>query len=215
MKIEGCIFDMDGTLLDTMPLWGRVGRDYIIRQGKEPKPDIEERLRAMTMRQVADYFISDYGVKKEPDEIGQGINDIMEENYKMRAFPKEGVIDFLEYMMKKGVKMCVASATDKYLIEYALKANDMEKYFSAVYSCTDVGASKEHPNIYDIALKALGTSKEYTYVFEDAYHAIKTLRKNDFKIVGIYDNASKDQEEIIKEASDIFIHSFKELKEIF
>ena len=215
MKIEGCIFDLDGTLLDSMPLWCNVGREYLIRQGKIPKADLDEKMRAMTMRQSAEYFINDYGVDKNTEEISQGINDIMEENYKLRAFAKEGVVDFLEDMMNKGIKMCIASATDTYLIEYALKANNMEKYFSAIYSCTDVNKSKEYPDIYNMALDHLGTNKEYTYVFEDAYHAVKTLRENGFKIVGIYDDASKDQEEIIKQISDIYIYSFKELKNIF
>ena len=215
MKITGCIFDLDGTLLDSMKLWSTVGRDYLISLGKKPNSDLDERLREMSMRQASAYFISDYGIVKTPEEIAQGINDTMEDNYKHRAFPKEGVIDFLEAMMKKGVKMCIASATDTYLIEYALKANNMEKYFEGIFSCTDVGSGKDEPHIYNQALKFLGTDKDTTYVFEDALYAIKTLKANDFKVVGIADKFSEDQQEIIKKKADIFVNSFCELKEIF
>ena len=215
MKITGCIFDLDGTLLDSMHLWSSVGRDYLISLGKKPNDDLDEKLREMSMRQASSYFIVDYGVVKSPEEIAQGINDTMEENYKHRAFPKKGVIDFLEDMMNKGVKMCIASATDTYLIEYALKANNMEKYFEHIFSCTDVGHGKDEPNIYNEALEFLGTDKDTTYVFEDALYAVETLKNNGFKVVGIADKFSEDHREIIKNKADVFVDSFYDLKEIF
>ncbi len=215
MKITGCIFDLDGTLLDTMKLWSKVGHDYIVSMGKNPHDDLDKKLREMSMQQASAYFIEDYGIVKSPEEIAQGINDIMEDNYKYRAFPKEGVLDFLEEMMKKGVKMCIASATDTYLIEYALKANNMEKYFGKIFSCIDVGSGKDKPHIYNEALKFLGTDKETTYVFEDALYAVNTLKDNDFNVVGIADKFSDDHREFIKNKADIFVNSFCELKDIF
>ncbi|MEG3006691.1 MAG: HAD family phosphatase [Oscillospiraceae bacterium] len=215
MKISGCIFDLDGTLLNSMPLWDKVGFDFLVKWDRQPKDDFNKRLRSMSMPQTAHYFIDEYNISQTPEEVKKGINDIMEIKYKTIAYPKDFVIDFLDKMAEKNVKMCIASATDKYLIEYALKANNMMNYFSEIFSCTDLGFGKNYPNIYNAAIEHLGTEKSSTFVFEDALYAIKTAKAADFNVVGIYDEYSNDEVDEIKSISDIFVNSFAELNKYF
>lgn len=203
---------MDGTLLDSMPYWDKVGLQYLSLMGKTPKEDFNEKMRSMSMPQTAHYFIDVYGVNQNPQQIKQTINDLMEVNYKTKIMPKEGVKTFLKNMYNNGVKMCVASATDKYLIEYALKANDIYDYFDGIFSCTDIGFSKEHPNIYNDALSHINTNKDDTFVFEDALYAAKTAKNAGFKVVGVFDEYSADQKTEISDLSDVFITSFCEIE---
>ena len=107
--------------------------------------------------------------------------------------------------------MCVATATDRFLIEAALKRNGILSYFEDVLTCEEVGAGKNEPIIYEKALELLGTDKSDTLVFEDAHYAIVTAKKAGFKIVAIQDDAEKRHEEKIKALSDVYITSYNEL----
>ena len=89
--------------------------------------------------------------------------------------------------------MCIATATDRPLIEAALKRFDMCKYFSEIFTCKSVGHSKKEPHIYREAIKSLGTDKSDTVVFEDALYAAHTAKKDGFFTVGIYDSHEEGQ----------------------
>ena len=119
---------------------------------------------------------------------------------------KEGVSEFLEILAARGVKMCVATATDKHLALPALKRNGLDKYFGEIFTCTGVGKAKNEPDIYNAALSYLGTKIDETLVFEDSYHAAETAKKAGFKVAAVYDEFSGDAAGKI---SDCIIKSFK------
>ena len=127
------------------------------------------------------------------------------------AVPKNDIIDFLEKLKEKGVKMGIATATGETALVALLEKFDMLHYFSAIYSTYTVGASKTEPKVYDVVLGELGTDKETTWVFEDALYAAKTAKANGYNVVGIYDKSEPNQEEL-KEIVDIYINDYSELE---
>ena len=125
--IKGAIFDLDGTIVDSMGAWENVPINYLLSVGCTPKADLHIRFRAMSQIQAAEHFIADYGVNKSSDEIVSGLNSLVEDYYRLRAELKPGVGELLEKLYKSGVKMCIATATDRYMVEAALKKCNIEK----------------------------------------------------------------------------------------
>lgn len=207
MKIEGAIFDLDGTLLDSMSIWDTVGEDYLLSLGIAPRENLAETFKDMSLSQSAAYYQAEYGVDKTEQEIIDGINAIIEQFYLEKAPLKDGVKENIERLAEKGVKMCIATATDRHLVEGALMRCEIREYFTEIFTCREAGCGKNEPVIYEMALHSLGTKKESTIVFEDAIHAVKTAKKAGFVVVGVYDESEKNQKEV-REQSDYYIENF-------
>ena len=187
MKISGAIFDMDGTLLNSMDYWGTVGSEFLIKNGFDPKSDDNRRFLERGMREFYKYATEELGLTKSYQEVHDEIYNLIREKYETVVAPKNGAIKMLDILLEKGVKMCLATATDRETVELILKRLDMKKYFSKIFTSGEVGVGKSEPKIYELALEHLGTPKEKTYVFEDAYYAINTASKAGFNVIGIYD----------------------------
>lgn len=213
MKIKGAIFDLDGTLLDSMFIWDSVGEQYLRSIGICPEDDINEMIKNMSMAQGAAYIQKTYGVEKTSEEIIAGANAIVEHFYMDEVQLKDGVRELLQYLAENDVKMCIATATDQYLVEAALTRLGVREYFLEIFTCSDVGHGKDEPHIYEAACRRLGTSKEYTLVFEDAVYAIKTAKSAGFSVAGVCD-ASEENQENVQKISDFYITDFRKAREI-
>ena len=119
MKLKCVIFDFDGTLFDSMYLWDTVAESYVRSRGKEPKPTVREEVRALSLLQAAEHLKKEYDLAETPEEIMAGIDRIIEHFYRDEVQPKPGVVPFLKELRAKGVDVCIATATDRYLIESA------------------------------------------------------------------------------------------------
>lgn len=181
MKIEGAIFDVDGTLLDSLSIWDSVGEKYLLSLGIQPEENLTETIQDMSLTQSAQYFQNTYGVEKSVEEIIEGINGIVRDFYLEKVQLLPGVKEFLDYLSLQKVKMVVATVSDKYLIEKALIRCEIRNFFSEILTCEEVGAGKDEPLIYEKALEELGTSKENTIIFEDAPYALETAEKAGFQ----------------------------------
>lgn len=211
--IRGAIFDVDGTILDSMGIWDTIGNDYLLSLGIETEENLAETFSTFSLEESARYYQDNYNVELSVDEIIAGVNHLIETFYLERAELKSGVRKFLELLKRNGIKMTIATATDLPLIEGALKRCGVTEYFSEILTCSMVGKSKSHPDIYRTALEHLGTQKQDTYVFEDAFHAARTAHEDGFPVVGVFDPSESSQKEL-KEVSDIFIESFENLESL-
>ena len=210
MKLTGAIFDLDGTLLDSMPVWAALGENYLKSKGAVSRNDIRERLKPMNMPQAAEYFQTDYHLTESADKIVREIDDMIEQKYREEIQLKPGVLPFLQKLKQQNIKLCIATATDRHLAESALKRLRVADYFSFLITCTEIGFSKEGAEIYEKALKLLHTEKAQTVIFEDALHAAKSAKNAGFPVVGVYDACARAEEEEIKSTVDRYIRSFEE-----
>lgn len=206
--IKGAIFDVDGTLLDSMPIWGELGDRYLEKKGIAVDYSQGDKLFTMTMEEGAEYFKETYGLKESVQEIIREINQQIEGFYFYEVQLKPGVKEFLDGLKDKGVKLAVATATDRYLIEAAFSRLGIKQYFCNIYTCSEVGAGKEEPKIYHEAAAYMGTSPRETLVFEDALHGIYTCSKEGYKTVALYDPVSEEKQEELRQAAQIYLRQY-------
>ena len=214
-SMTGAIFDLDGTLLDSMHIWSEIGLKFLKNEGVTPPPGASEEFVKLSLVQAAEFYIKNYAPEKIVLDIVKSINALVEDFYFNEVLLKTGVREFLEFLKERNVKMCVATATDKYMVEKALERNGIRDYFSEIFTCTNVGAGKDSPIIYDKALEHLGTEKNTTFIFEDALYAIETANKADYKIVGIKDVSEPADPEKVKELCTIYINEYQEIYKFF
>ena len=207
--LKGAIFDFDGTLLDSMFIWDTIGEDYLRTLGKEPHEDLKETFMTLTLEEAAEYYREHYKVTLSVTEIVDSINAMVEGIYRTKVTLKPGVMAYLRLLKERGVKMCVATVTDRYLVEDTLERLGILHYFSEIFTCAEVGYGKDKPIIYQKALEHLGTAKEETFVFEDSLFALETAKTDGFPTVGVYDMHESRQEEM-KRLADCYVRSFEE-----
>lgn len=205
--IRGAIFDFDGTLVDSMFIWKTAGDVYLRSLGKEPDKDLQKTLKTMSLRQSAMYMQQEYGLLASVEEIMGGINRTVEAFYFNTVQPKADVIPFLNRMKEQGIKMCIATATDRYQVEAALRRCGMDPFFSDIFTCSDVGHGKDEPVIFRKALEHLQTTRADTIVFEDAFHALETAKNDGFITAAVYDPHEERQKELCQIA-DLFLDDY-------
>lgn len=211
--IRGAIFDLDGTLLDSMSLWDTIGEEYLRSLGKEPKEDLKETFQTFTLEQSARYYQEHYGVTLTVEQIVEGIHQRIESYYLDEVPLKQGVEEFLRELKRRGIKMCVATVTSQYLADGALKRLGVRDCFSQIFTCHP-GHGKEEPAIYREALEYLGTEKGETIVLEDAFHALRTAKRDGFPVVGVYD-AHEERQEELKAWADCYIEDYDNAQEFW
>ena len=206
--IKGAIFDLDGTLLDSMFIWDTIGEVYLRSLDIEPRENLAEAFKTFTLEQAAEYYREHYGVALSVNEIVDGVNEMVAKLYRTKVTLKDGVRDFLEALKSQGVKMCVATVTDRPIVEDVLCNLGIRDFFTEIFTCAEVGYNKETPHIYRVALEALGAKKDETVVFEDALHALITAKKDGFRVAAVYDRHERNQTQM-KENGDYYITDFK------
>ncbi len=211
MKITGAIFDFDGTLFDSMHVW-RGYKDYFFNYiGIELTDEDREAFKGLYLSETFLLAIERFNLKQSYEELLELLFEYIKGKYFAEAQPKNDIIEFLEKLKSKGVKMGIATASGEIAVEAILREYGMRDYFSAIYSTYTVGANKRSPKVYDVVLNELGTPKDTTWIFEDALYAARTANENGYNVVGIYDKSEPNQEEL-KEIVDVYITNYSELE---
>ena len=197
------IFDMDGTLVDSMPYWENLATEFLGNKGVQTiAPDILERIKPMTMTESAALFIQEYDLPGTAESVAAEMNAMMDEHYRKDIPLKPGAAAYLEALHRKGVTMCVASATAEELMDACLTRLGVAHYFSFLLSCETVGAGKNRPDVYWEAAKRLGTRPEEIAVYEDALYAAKTAKAAGFYTVAVRDDSNQAHWETLTALAD-------------
>ncbi len=185
MDKQFCIFDMDGTLVDSMRYWKGLGRDYLESLGIHPDDSLLWMVEAMTMLEGAAYFMDTYHIPGPPQRIVDEMEAMMEEHYRRDVPLKPGVREYLERLRGRGCRLCVATATAEPLARQCLSRLGVDGFFDFILSCETVGVRKDRPDVFLEAARRLGAAPGETAVFEDALYAARTAREAGFYTVAV------------------------------
>ena len=213
-SIQGAIFDMDGTLLDSMSYWRNFRVRFLEQRGLEATTELVDALQSMTVRESIHCLKTTFSLPQSEEEILADMMLIIRDFYERGAPVKSNAVDLLEYLKAKGVPMCIASATDEDLVELALQRSGLRHYFDAIFSTKTIGRSKKYPDIYRLAHAHLGTPKEATWVFEDALYALETASSDGFLTVGIYDE-DEPRGDVLREKCDVYFPDYSVFDQYF
>ncbi len=198
------IFDMDGTLVDSMGYWDRLCEEYLHSKGVAQVPrTILEQIVPMTMGESAELFRRTFNIPGTVESIEADMNAMMDEHYRADVPLKPGVEGYLRALHDRGVVMCVASATPEHLMRICLARLGVLDLFQFVLSCDSVGSGKDRPDVYNEAARRMGAARrEDVAVYEDAVYAARTAKAAGYYLVGVYDPSSGDGWEEIKDLAD-------------
>ena len=211
MKITGAIFDFDGTLFESMSLWKGVRCKFFNHIGLVLSDEDKKLFEKNTLTEALLLAKEKFGLKESFEELLDKFFDYLKGLYLESAYPKNDIIEFLEKLKSKGVKMGIATASREFAVEAALKKFDMLDYFSSICSTYTLRTTKLESKVYDTVLEALGTEKSTTWVFEDTLFAAETAKANGYNLVGVYDESEKNTA-FLQQISDIYIHDFLEIE---
>ncbi len=208
MDKKFAIFDMDGTIIDSMGFWKNLAAEYLTDKGIAEIPaQILERIKPMTMSESAALFKREFGLT---GDVEAQMNAMMEDHYRNDIPLKPGAREYLQNLHRRGVRMCVASATAEQLMESCLSRLEVQQYFDFLLSCETVGAGKRSPLVYHESARRLGTDPGEIAVYEDALYAVQTAKAAGFHVVGVYDDSAAGSWKAIEQESDEVILNWEE-----
>ena len=205
MKIKAAIFDADGTLLDSMGQWNLVPYKYVKSLGVAADENIAEKLFTMTISEAAEFIIDEYELSVTVEEAVEGMDAIIREFYKNDVELKDGAGELLEYFKAREIPMVIGTSTDRDCIEVGLERTGISVYFDRIYTSTEVGKSKEKPDLFIQAMEFMESSPDETIVFEDGLYSLKTAAALGMKTVGIFDEVSLSNQKELKELADLYV----------
>ncbi|MCF0259394.1 MAG: HAD family phosphatase [Erysipelotrichaceae bacterium] len=205
MDKKYAILDMDGTLVDSMPYWNRLGLDYLRGKGvTESEESIHKETDGLTLSEAVRIYADRYGF--DAASAQEEMDEMMKSHYRNDIPLKPGVPALLNELKNSGVRLCVASASSALLISICLHRLNIRNSFEFILSCEDLNTRKKDPDIYLEAVRRFGSSPQETAVYEDSHIAVQTAKKAGFYTVGIYSADEREYMDQIIKTADEFLN---------
>lgn len=208
---EAIIFDLDGTLVDSMWMWKSIDIEYLGRYGIELPQMLQREIEGFSFYETAVYFKTRFQIQESIEEIHAAWLDMADYKYRHEVPLKKGAAEFLEYAKKSGLKMAIASSNSLTLIEAVLEALHVREYFDVICTCDDVKSSKPAPDVYLKAAQLLGVSPRKCVVFEDIVKGIQAGKTAGMLTYAVHDAYSHDTEEEKRVLSDGYVYDYRDL----
>lgn len=207
---KGAIFDLDGTLINSMRVWERADYALAGKYGFVPDEEYWAKVTSLSFLEGADYITKRFGLDKTAKEIADELYAFALNDYKYNIGLKKGAGELLRTFSGDGLKIAIATSNVEEMTHAVLKRNGIFEYVDAFAYCDNVGKNKAYPDVYEAAAKALGLDAGDCYVFEDVPYAIEGAKKSGAEVIGVYDEYSADKESEMRSKADRYIMSLDE-----
>lgn len=203
--IRGAIFDVDGTLLDSLGIWEEADIRYLETLGIRAEEGLGQILYPMTLMEASEYIKKHYPVQETAEEIASGVLKLVRKYYEQEAPLKAGAEELLKALEERGIPMAAATTGERPLVDAAFERLGIRSFFQEIFTCTEAGSGKDRPKIYQLAAESLGTRPWETLVFEDALYAVETAVKAGFVTVGVEEPYNAADRKKLEDTADVYL----------
>ena len=210
-NIEGAVFDLDGTLLDSSWVWEKVDEKFLGDRGFQVPDDYVDEISPLGAERAAVYTIERFGLNEDKDDIVREWIEMAKKEYATEVVCKPYAKEFLEELHKLNIKMAVATSSDRELFMKTLEREGILKYFQKIVTVDEVERGKGYPDIYEEAARRIKVNPHKCLVFEDILAGVTGASLGEFNVVAVFDEKSKHNWEKIKNISKYSINDYKEL----
>lgn len=208
---EAIIFDLDGTLVDSMWMWEQIDIEYLARYGHDLPPELQKMIEGMGFKEIAVYFKERFQIPESIEEIQAAWLEMSDYKYRHEVPLKKGAKELILYAKKAGMKLAIASSNSYELITAVLDALKVRSYFDVICTCDDVMCGKPAPDVYLKAAELLDVKPERCIVFEDIANGVQAGKAAGMTTYAIYDKDCNDSEETMRTLADGYIYNFHEV----
>lgn len=209
--IKGAIFDLDGTLLDSLYVWEQIDIRFLEKRGFQATKDYTQAVTPLGFHKAAEYTIARFHLDETPEEVEKEWTEMAQQAYACEIMLKPNAMAYLTLLKSKGVKLGVATALRPESVEASLKHNGIHHMFDSFTMLHEVSRGKEFPDIYLLAAQKLQLAPAECIVYEDILAAVKGAKSGGFTVCGVYDSYAGHEWADIVNLSDFTVRDFAEL----
>lgn len=209
--IKAIIFDLDGTLVDSMWIWKQIDIDFLTKRGIQLPDDLTKDIEGMSFRETANYFKTRFSMTESVEAIQAEWNDMAKALYRDKIQLKDSVRPLIEYANAHDIKMGIGTSNSRELLTEVINAHEIHHYFESMRTSCEVDKGKPSPDIFLKVADDLGIRPENCLVFEDTHAGVLAAKNAGMRVIAVYDELSEPYMDQIKEDAELFIYSFKEI----
>ena len=209
---KAVIFDLDGTLVDSMWMWRAIDIEYLGRYGFDLPPTLQKDIEGMSFSETAVYFKETFQIPESLDEIKATWNQMAYDKYTQEVPLKKGAMEFLDHCKVNNIKLGIATSNSRELVEATLEALGIRDYFDCVMTSCDVAKGKPAPDVYLETAKILGVEPSKCLVFEDIEMGILAGKNAGMEVCAVEDEFSMNQIEEKKRLADYYIKDYFDIE---
>jgi HAD superfamily hydrolase (TIGR01509 family) len=210
-SIQGVIFDLDGTLVDSMWIWKQIDIDYLDKRGLNLPADLQKEIEGMSFTETAHHFKERFSLTDTIEEIKEEWLGMAEDFYARRIALKKGVIPFLTFLKENNIKIGIGTSNARELAEAVLRNHNILHYFDSIRTSCEVEKGKPHPDVFLKVAEDLQVIPEQCLVFEDTYAGVLAGKRAGMQVVAIADEHSSPYKHDICSLADKYIEDYEEI----
>lgn len=213
--MKAIIFDLDGTLVDSMKYWRSVSRDFMKTKGIDIEDEIQHKMTTMNLDASLKYLKDYYKLEESFEELMRDFSRTVEDFYRNKVETKEGCLEILKYFKDKGIKVVIGTSTAAHFANIVIEKYGIDKFIDGLYTADSVGHLKAEEKFYTSIVEELGERPEDVFLVDDSYLALRTGKKAGLEVIGIYDENSKDTWPTIVSENKNSVKRLLELKNLW
>lgn len=210
-NFRAIIFDLDGTLIDSMWIWREIDIEYLSRRGIELPVDLQNEIEGLSFTETAKYFKDRFDINDAIQEIKDEWRDIAKDYYENHIVLKEGAEDFVRTIKQQNIKLGIGTSNTRELTEQILRRHNITNLFDVVVTSCEVEHGKPSPDVFLRVAQLLAVAPEQCLVFEDTYSGVLAAKRAGMKVIAVEDEISLPNKQEIIKLADRYIETFNEI----